>query len=417
LDEDESLTFQSAQTRVTVTARRLPNPDAETFTKSGHLVATAQLLGHRSDLPIHYTEVDGLEAAYMDMVEETSQGRKSLLRLLAINAPDSIVLIVFGTPMHSEEALGGVVETLLSSLTWTKVAPVPRGDMVAVKEIEQPLVDHHRTPPELRDSNFYEHPLPRAGAFSGFEQTAYASEVGQLAAYWTPITTAEPGPAVVYVEGGFGGPTRLSTKRGRKNNDQSARVFADAGLVVMVPSFRGEAGNPGVIEYFYGETLDLLAAVDALAARPDVDPERIYLVGHSTGGTHVLNAAVAGAPVRAAFSLGGRADLVAVAQDGGYGVEPFSLAELESFVVRSPNRWASQLSVPTYYCEGEVEYNIDAMSMAVHTPMMQGYLVPNADHFSELRPVKQAIARHMLADTGRQPGFEFSEGLLYTLTR
>lgn len=153
-----------------------------------------------------------------------------------------------------------------------------------------------------------------------------------------------------------------------------------------------------------------------IRARPDVDPERIYLVGHSTGGTHVLNAAVAGAPVRAAFSLGGRADLVEVALDGGYGNEPFSLSDTALSAMRSPNRWGGSLAVPTYYFEGEYEYYIDAVSMAYYAPMMEAHLVPDADHFSYLGAVKANITEQILADKGTSPSFEFSERMLYQIT-
>lgn len=71
----------------------------------------------------------------------------------------------------------------------------------------------------------------------------------------------------------------------------------------MIPSFRGEDRNPGSYEMFYGELEDLDAAYDWLAKQPWVDPDRIYLAGHSTGGTPVcywpVNMAINSVPISA----------------------------------------------------------------------------------------------------------------------
>ena len=56
----------------------------------------------------------------------------------------------------------------------------------------------------------------------------------------------------------------------------------------MFPSLRGGNDNPGRREGFFGEVDDILAATDYLARQPHVDPKRIYLGGHSTGGTMVM---------------------------------------------------------------------------------------------------------------------------------
>lgn len=76
----------------------------------------------------------------------------------------------------------------------------------------------------------------------------------------------------------------------------------------MVPSFHAENDNPGQYEIFYGELEDLESARAWLAQQPYVDPNRIYLVGHSTGGTRALLASELSAKYRAAFFLGGIPD-------------------------------------------------------------------------------------------------------------
>ena len=62
--------------------------------------------------------------------------------------------------------------------------------------------------------------------------------------------------------------------------------------------------NRGNREYFLGEVDDVLAAVEFLRKRPDVDPTRVYLGGHSTGATTVLLAAASRPSVKAVFALG-----------------------------------------------------------------------------------------------------------------
>ena len=76
----------------------------------------------------------------------------------------------------------------------------------------------------------------------------------------------------------------------------------------MMPALRGENGLPGDFSGFYDETSDVLAAADVLRAQPGVDPERLYLAGHSVGGTLTLLAAMASPMFRAASAFSGSAD-------------------------------------------------------------------------------------------------------------
>ena len=73
---------------------------------------------------------------------------------------------------------------------------------------------------------------------------------------------------------------------------------------MMFPSLRGGNDNPGVREGFFGEVDDVLAAADFLGKQAFVDPQRIYLGGHSTGGTLVLLVAECSGRFRAVFSFG-----------------------------------------------------------------------------------------------------------------
>lgn len=64
-----------------------------------------------------------------------------------------------------------------------------------------------------------------------------------------------------------------------------AQPFVDAGFLVMLPTWRGENGNPGSFELLAGEVDDARAAGRWLASEPDVDVDRLYLFGHGTGGS------------------------------------------------------------------------------------------------------------------------------------
>jgi len=112
--------------------------------------------------------------------------------------------------------------------------------------------------------------------------------------------SGQPGkvPAIVYFHSGH--------ELGASDCDE-VRPFLDAGFAVMLPSVRGENGNRGHFELFWGEVDDGLAAVRWLAQQPEIDRDRIYTFGHSAGGgiAALLSLADADAPIRFGGSCGG----------------------------------------------------------------------------------------------------------------
>ncbi|NTJ41588.1 S9 family peptidase [Agrobacterium larrymoorei] len=70
------------------------------------------------------------------------------------------------------------------------------------------------------------------------------------------------------------------------------KPFWEAGFVVLLPSFRGENGQEGNYSGFYDETSDALAAASYLESLPGIDRERLFLAGHSNGGTLSLLASM-----------------------------------------------------------------------------------------------------------------------------
>jgi acetyl esterase/lipase len=88
-------------------------------------------------------------------------------------------------------------------------------------------------------------------------------------------SSAERRPALVYLHGGFAFGASDFTDCGQ---------FADAGFVVMCPTFRGENGNAGDFEMMLGEVDDAAEAVRWIAQQEYVDPQQVFVFGHSSGG-------------------------------------------------------------------------------------------------------------------------------------
>ena len=112
---------------------------------------------------------------------------------------------------------------------------------------------------------------------SGIESIQYNSN-GRLLKAWfalPPKPSTEKLPAVIYLHGGFSF---------AEQDFLDAKAFLDNGFALLTPTFRGENGNDGNFELFYGEVDDALASLDWLQKNKNVDRNRIFIFGHSTGG-------------------------------------------------------------------------------------------------------------------------------------
>ncbi len=246
----------------------------------------------------------------------------------------------------------------------------------------------------------------------------YDSPVGKLVAYLTPEPNdGKKHPAMIWITGGdCNSIDQGCWKEGPPTNDQSASAFRKAGIVLMFPALRGGNDNPGPKESFLGEVDDVLAAADYLGKQAFVDPSRIYLGGHSTGGTLVLLVAECSDRFRAVFSFGPVEDVA------GYGPEylPFNTANPREIELRSPGRWLASIKGPTFVFEGTVQGNLRSLqAMARSSTNPNAHFVPvrGANHFSILAPTTRLIADKILRDDGPTCNLTFTEeevGKLFT---
>lgn len=116
----------------------------------------------------------------------------------------------------------------------------------------------------------------------GVKVVQYTSQGKKLMAWLIEPNDKLKHAAVVFAHGGF--------SLGAGDIEQ-AMPFANAGFIVMLPSWRGENGNPGYFEMCGGEVEDAVSAIDYLSKNKNVDKNNIFAAGHSIGATTVLLAA------------------------------------------------------------------------------------------------------------------------------
>jgi Fe-S cluster assembly iron-binding protein IscA len=251
-----------------------------------------------------------------------------------------------------------------------------------------------------------------------FRTVRYESPAGKLAAYLSPPPRdGKKRAAIIWIFGGFSnGIGAGAWHEANPANDQSAGAFRKAGIIMMYPSLRGGTGSPGFREGFFGEVDDVLAAADFLAKQPFVDPQRIYLGGHSTGGTLVLLVAACSDRFRAVFSLG------PVGNVSGYGADslPFDIKNAKEVELRSPGNWLHSIRSPTFVFEGTEEpgnlSDLLALSATNSNPRAQFFPVKRATHFSIIGPLNRLLADKVVHDEGKTTAIAFTEKELQNLT-
>jgi pimeloyl-ACP methyl ester carboxylesterase len=195
-------------------------------------------------------------------------------------------------------------------------------------------------------------------------------------------------PAVLFLHGGFA--------FGADDWEQTL-PFQNAGFVVMTPTLRGENGLPGTYSMFYNEVEDVLAATETLAQLNYVDSNRIYVSGHSVGGTLTLLAAMTSSRFRAAASFSGSPDQVAWSRLQPQLV-PFVSNDKEEYRMRSPLAFPRSFKCPVrlYYGSQELLFastSQETGKLAKAAALdVEAVSVPG-DHLTIVEPaMRQAIA-------------------------
>lgn len=242
-----------------------------------------------------------------------------------------------------------------------------------------------------------------------FDLVSFPSKVGDLAAY----VSSDPGdgekhPMIIWIVGGWGnGIDDFPWVYPERDDDQTGSAFWQSGILTMYPSFRGGNGNPGCYEALFGEVDDIVSACEYAASLPYVDPDRIYLGGHSTGGTRALLASEYTDRFRAVFCFG-VVDEVRYHNNSQF---TFDTDNVDEFVMRSPVYWLDNVKSPTFLIEGRDgnSANLERMAEISGNDNIHCYVIEGEDHFSVLAPATRLIAQKILEDTGDTPAITITQ--------
>lgn len=225
----------------------------------------------------------------------------------------------------------------------------------------------------------------------------YETQLGKMAAYVSPDPKdGKKHPLIIWRVGGFANSIgEFMWEEGEPDNDQSAAQYRKAGVLMMYPSLRGGNENPGYIEGCYGEVDDVLAAAEYAKKLPYVDPQQIYLGGHSVGGTlALLVAAMDKNPFKAVIAFGPVHSAIQ------YGEEnmPINVEDKNEMVGRAPIVFLNSIETDTWVIEGK-DGNIEALQlMEKHNQNRKVRFVElPGDHFGILAAANAVVAKRIMA--------------------
>ncbi|BBB62360.1 aminopeptidase [Undibacterium sp. KW1] len=174
---------------------------------------------------------------------------------------------------------------------------------------------------------------------AGVKEIDYVSGKLHLKAWISALPdNAKKMPAVVFLHGGFS----FST-----DDWVAAQGFVNAGYLLLMPRLRGENGGEGYFEMFGGEVDDAIAAGKYLASLPQVDTQKIYLAGHSIGGSMALLVSQMPSPYKAVAAYSGFARLpLWLAHYKN--IAPFNVDLPDEQKIRDPYRYVASVKTPLY---------------------------------------------------------------------
>ena len=263
----------------------------------------------------------------------------------------------------------------------------------------------------------------RAPPLAVFDVVHYPAGPGPMLAYVTPAggsrsaTRPAGRAAVVWCHGSFGGIDPSIAFRMPAEADMSPEAFVRAGFVLMVPSWRGTSGNPGRTELLLGEVDDVLAAVDYVRRRPDVDADRVYVVGEGMGGTLAILVAEAAPPgsVRAVASIDGGGEMGWLASGRMAVRAPFDIYDRDEVRVRDGGQFVAGLRTPTWLFVGAGSARLGPVrrlgkAAAVAGVPLHTIAVNGAGESDLVRPVTRLLAARLAADVGPTCSLSLTDG-------
>ena len=236
-------------------------------------------------------------------------------------------------------------------------------------------------------------PAPEAGeplskTPEGAQIVEYRSGALKLLAWRSAPGPGKKKPAVLLLHGG--------NALGHVHWEM-AQLFLQEGYVVMMPALRAENGLPGAFSGFYDETDDVLAAAQTLAAQADVNPKRIFVAGHSIGGTMTMLAAMSSPLFKGASAFSGNPNAFAFFNRFPEDIR-FDTENPREFEMRSAVCYATSFKCPVLLSRNEGPAGPNAMlALTVSRAKAAGSHMESAtvpgDHFSAIpEQIKHSLA-------------------------
>lgn len=173
----------------------------------------------------------------------------------------------------------------------------------------------------------------------GVKEISYRSGDLVLKAWISlPFGKHEKNPAVVFLHGGFSF---------SKEDWDAAQAFVSAGYILMMPMLRGENGGKGYFEMFGGEVDDAIAAGKYLASLDSVDPNRVFVSGHSVGASIAVLVSAMESPFKASAAFSAYPKLLDWIDDFAE-LAPFELSLERERRIRDPYLYLSNFKIPIY---------------------------------------------------------------------
>ena len=180
-------------------------------------------------------------------------------------------------------------------------------------------------------------PEARAVTYQSDGRQLLAWIVTKKRPYGAPVTmTQERHPGLLYCHGGYAI---------HADTVSEVRPYTNKGFVVLIPTWRGENGNPGNYEMCYGEVDDAANALDYLRSMPNVDREQVFATGIGMGGTIAMLLAESTSNLKKAAACSAYPNMF---EAGPYSGAPFDPKDDQELNLRSPARHVNSLKCPLY---------------------------------------------------------------------